>query len=187
MHDISKIIRRRRSIFPNTYIEREIPKDILEEILENAHYAPTHRLTEPWRFRVYRGDSLQQLSDFLGTAYRTQTPTEKYSEKKEMKTREKPLQSGAVVAIILHRDPEERIPEWEEVASVACAVQNMWLSASEMGIGSYWSSPGTVLRERDFFELKENERCLGLFFMGYHELPELPAKRSVWGEQVTWV
>ena len=41
----------------------------------------------------------------------------------------------------MQRDPGERIPEWEELASVACAVQNMWLSATSYGIGAYWSSP----------------------------------------------
>ena len=187
MKAISQTIRRRRSIFPNTYVERAIPDELLAEILENANYAPTHRLTEPWRFRVYRGASRQQLADFLGNAYVQQTPAEKYSEKKEEKTRKKPLQSDTIIAIILHRDPEQRIPEWEEVAAVACAVQNMWLTASDYGIGSYWSSPGTVIRERDFFDLADNEKCLGLFFLGYHDLPDLPAKRGPWRDKVVFV
>ena len=184
---ITAAIRRRRSIFPNTYVERDIPRALLEEILENANYAPTHKLTQPWRFRVYRGDALRSLSDFLGDAYVAQTPPEKYSEKKEEKTRQKPLQSDTVLAIVLHRHADSGLPEWEEIAAVSMAVQNMWLTASEHGIGSYWSSPGTVTRERAFFELAENERCLGLFFLGYHELPELPARRNDWRETVTWV
>lgn len=52
---INHIIRTRRSIFPPSYIQKEIPQEILENILENANYAPTHKRTEPWRFIVFRG------------------------------------------------------------------------------------------------------------------------------------
>ena len=38
---------------------------IIEQILENAKWAPTHGLNEPWRFVVFSGNSRQQLSDFL--------------------------------------------------------------------------------------------------------------------------
>ena len=41
----------------------------------------------------------------------------------------------------MQRDPKESVPEWEEIASVAMAVQNMWLMAQELNLGGYWSSP----------------------------------------------
>jgi len=40
---INQLIQSRRSIFPPDYIEKEIPREIIEAILENANYAPTHR------------------------------------------------------------------------------------------------------------------------------------------------
>jgi len=53
----------------------------------------------------------------------------------------------------MKRDPKESLPEWEEVAAVAMAVQNLWLSSHEKGIGGYWSSPGVVQHLGDFLEL----------------------------------
>ena len=40
----------------------------------------------------------------------------------------------------MQRDPNESIPEWEEIASVSMSVQNMWLMATNLNIGGYWSS-----------------------------------------------
>ncbi len=184
---INELIKKRRAIFPKTYNDRPIPQEILQQILENANWAPTHRFTEPWRFKVFRGNARQRLGDFMADLYKKHTSTEKFSEAKYNKTRNKPGRSACVMAICMQRDPEERIPEWEELAAVACAVQNMWLTCTAYGIGSYWSSPKTLSDASEFLELKEGERCLGLFYMGYHDLPEIPGKRAPIEDKVEWI
>ncbi len=183
----NELIRKRRAIFPKMYIDKPIPKEIIEEVLENANWAPTHKFTEPWRFRVFTGDARTRLGERLAELYKSHTPEDQFSEKKYQKNLNKPQQSGCVIAICMQRDPDERVPEWEELASVACAVQNMWLSCTAYGIGSYWSSSKLLQDDREFLELAEGERCLGLFYMGYHELPELPGKRRPIGEKVQWM
>ena len=50
---INKIIRNRKSVYPKDYSKKEIPKKVIEEVLVNANHAPTHRLTQPWFFKVY--------------------------------------------------------------------------------------------------------------------------------------
>ncbi|MEM1321977.1 MAG: nitroreductase [Bacteroidota bacterium] len=184
---VSTLIRRRRSVFPPLYNDQPIPKEIIEEMLENANWAPTHRLTEPWRFKVMRGAALEKLSTFLGNYYKTHTPAEKFSEKKYEKTLKKPLRSACVIAICMQRDPEERVPEWEELAAVACAVQNMWLTATAYGIGAYWSSPKAIHEADQLFSLAEGERCLGFFFMGNTEQDQLPGRRQAIADKVQWL
>ncbi len=190
MKTISEIIRNRRSISPNMYLDKPIERAILEEILENANWAPNHRKTEPWRFKVFQGAALQRLSDYLGDTYERAMPAGKFSEMKLKKTRQKPLQSACVIAICMQRDPQERLPEWEEIAAVACAVQNMWLTCTEYGIGSYWSSPALItnIAANDFLGLQEGERCLGLFYMGYakEDVPLSSARQSI-ADKVEWL
>jgi nitroreductase len=183
---IHNIIRSRRSIFPQSYIQKEIPKEIIDSILENANFAPTHKLTEPWRFIVFRGESLNKLAGFFTERYRQVTPPEAFSQARYDAAGEKVLKSACVIAIVMETHAE-KIPEWEEVAAVACAVQNMWLTATAYGIGSYWSSPGVLKELGVFFELPENQKCLGLFFMGYHDAPEAPARRTPIEGKVTWI
>ncbi len=184
--NINKLIRSRRSVFPKMYNGKPIEKSIIKEILENANVAPTHRLTEPWRFKVITGDSLILLGEVLGEKYK-QTAGDRFSEKKYEKTVKKPSQSACVIAICMQRDLEERIPEWEEIAAIGCAVQNMWLSCTSYGIGAYWSSPKTISEMGDFLKLADEEHCLGFFYMGYYDT-EIPASpRTAIEEKTTWM
>jgi len=186
--ELGELLRRRRAIFPKSYLpERPIDRDILEQLLENANWAPTHKRTEPWRFQVFHSaESRNTLGDYLSEFYRQNTAPEAFSEEKMIKNGENPRRAGAVIAIILHREPAESIPEFEEIAAVAMAVQNMWLSCAALGLGSYWSSPRAALEARDFLALAPNERCLGLFYMGWHDMPELPGKRGPVAEKTIW-
>ena len=76
----------------------------------------------------------------------------------------------------MKRDPKESVQEWEEIAATAMAVQNMWLTCVEYEIGCYWSTPKYIDKMNDFFMLKENERCLGFFYMGKYDHSELESK-----------
>lgn len=187
--EISDLIRRRRAIFPKTYIPgKPIERAIIEQLLENANWAPTHRLTEPWRFRVFHSEeSRRHLGTYLSEFYQKNTPPEQFSEEKMKKNGENPLLSGAVIAIVMQRDPEERIPEFEEIAAVAMAVQNMWLTCATLGLGCYWSTPRAALEATEFLKLQPGERCLGLFYLGWHEMPELAGKRKPVAEKAVWL
>ena len=182
---VNNVIRSRRSIQPQNYIQKEIPDDIIRTILENANYAPTHKMTEPWRFIVFKGESLKRLAGFFSERYRTVTPPESFSQAKYDAAGEKVLKSDCVVVISAELHPE-KLPEWEEVASVACAVQNMWLTATAYGIGSYWSSPGILKELSQFLNIEENQKCLGLYFMGYHDAAAVPARRTPIENKITW-
>ncbi|MBI5915248.1 MAG: nitroreductase [Bacteroidetes bacterium] len=184
---LTELIRRRRAVFPKSYNGKPIPKGIIEQVLENANWAPTHRLTEPWRFRVFTGEGKNRLGDYLSEYYKNNTPPDEFSEMKFNKAKENPQLSACVMAICMKRDPELRVPDWEELAAVACAVQNMWLTCTAYGIGSYWSTPKAALEGKEFLNLSEGERCLGLFYMGYHDLPDLPGKRTSIEEKTTWI
>ncbi len=186
---VNQWIRNRRSIFPKSYIDQPIDGNILTEILENANWAPTHRMTEPWRFVVFQGEALPKLGVTMAEMYKTYVAEENFQEKKYLKTLHKPAKCGAVIAIVMHRDEEERVPEFEEIAAVACAVQNMWLSASAYRIGAYWSTPAYIKTPamKDFLGLGEKDKCLGFFYMGYHEMPAMPGKRQPMADKVVWV
>ena len=182
---IHDLIKKRRSVFPAQYNDKPISRAMIEQVLEVANWAPTHKRTEPWRFRVLQGEALGRLGKFLQNKYlRTESEPKQFKAKKLL---ENPQKAGAIIAICMQRDPGERLPEWEEIAATAMAVQNMWLQCTEMGIGAYWSSPGLIQYMDEFFDFSEGERCLGFFYMGnYDEHPE-PGPRSPITGKTTWV
>lgn len=177
---IIEAIKKRRSVYPQFFNGERIPDNQIETLLEAANHAPTHKLTQPWRFIIYTGESLHKLSQYASEWYVDNTDESKYSEFKHNKTRLKALQSSHVIAIVMERH-EALLPEWEEVAAVACAVQNLWIAAIAMGLGGYWSSPKFAIEGSDFFGLNKDQKCLGLFYLGIptKELPPAAEKSDI--------
>ena len=188
-HPITKIIRERRSVKPALLRPDPVPRKMIELLLENANWAPTHGLTEPWRFHIFTGESRQRLAKAMQSFYKQHTPIDKQRTEKLEKLGKNPLLAPVVITISMHPDPTGKIPEQEEIAAVACAVQNMHLTASALGLGGFWSSPPLVYSEsmRDFLTLDPGDRCLGLFYLGWpQEGLQLESRRSSIDQKSSW-
>ncbi|MCR5886641.1 nitroreductase [Hymenobacter sp. J193] len=177
----------RRSIQPVQFEPgRVIPDDMVLQLLENANWAPTHKRTEPWRFVVFKGEGLKRLAEFQSGLYRAQAG-ELVDEKKAQKLAQNPLLASHVIAIGMKR--HHILPEIEEVEAVACAVQNLHLSAVAYGLGGYWGSGGITYVEeaKPFFGLGPDDKLLGFFYLGY--VAQLPGRnlRKPIEEKVSWV
>lgn len=161
---LKNIIKNRRSIYPKDYSGEKIPQEILEEILSSAQFAPNHKKTRPWRFRILQGENLQNLSAEMQKLYKETTPEHLFLQKKYDDFALKISQTDAVIPVVVNFSG--LVPEWEEIAAVAMAVQNMYLTCSVHNVGCYWSSHSVINHLQKFLELEENQRCIGLFYMG---------------------
>ena len=168
LSEVTAIIRDRRTIYPEQYSTRKIHKEQIELLLNNAVWAPTHGMTQPWRFIVFRDNALNDLSEALGSIYLSEIPKEKQLDSKLGKLMSRSKMASAVIAIILDRE-DSIIPEEDDFAAISCAVQNLHLTATAQGIGAFWSTPGIMKSKRfnEFLGLKEEQRCIGLFYLGY--------------------
>ncbi len=190
MNQITEIIRKRRSIYPGSYSGEKVEDYIIEEMLENANWAPTHKLTQPWRFVVFTGEGLKKLADKQSALYKKVALAKgTYSEKTFEKLQNKPLMASHVIAILMKRDPKESVPEEEEIASVAAAVQNMYLTAAHHGIGCYWGSGGITYFEeaKPLFSLEPKDKLLGFFYVGKPRGAWPEGKRDNISEKVEWI
>lgn len=169
LSEATELIRSRRTIYPEQYSSRSIQKDQVENILNNAIWAPTHGNTQPWRFTVFMEESRIRLADFLSETYLKITPAEKQNEMKLAKMTNRPKSASVVVAVSMKRDPSGRIKEIEEIEAVACAIHNMHLTCTAYGIGGFWSTPNVIYSDemKQFLGLEADDKCLGLFYMGY--------------------
>jgi nitroreductase len=77
----------------------------------------------------------------------------------------------------MKRDERESVPMEEEIAAVACAVQNMHLTATAFGLGAYWGTGGMTYhpKMREYLGFTEKDRVMGLFYVGYPNI-EWPRK-----------
>src|SRR5271156_1105179 len=112
--------RTRRTIKP-AFMDgsREIAHELLVEILEDAHWAPTHGLTQPWRFNVFTGEARTRLADALQTLYDQITPAVEFRPEKREKLRENLHQAKAVVAIAARLGFGGKISKLDELCGTA--------------------------------------------------------------------
>lgn len=181
---ILETIKKRRSIYPEFFNGDPIQQWELERLLEVASYAPNHKMTEPWRFTVITGASKDA---FQAATKEYMLANENFAPKADRLAHRIQL-SQAILVIKFQRDPMQRLPEWEELAATAMAVQNIWLYAGELGMGGYWSS-GRPLMESvsQFIELAPGEEVKGLFFLGKHDMELKDRPRKSIEEFTTWL
>lgn len=189
LSEITELIRNRRTIFPEQYSSRKVHREQIELIINNALWAPTHGNTQPWRFHVFTEGGLQKLSDFLGKTYLEVIPAELQNDMKLAKLVSRPLRSSVVIAVSMVKQPESKIMELEEVEAVACAIQNMYLTCTAYGLGGFWSTPKLIYTKEmnDFLELGEQDKCLGLFYVGYPDIEWPKAHRKPLEYVTKWV
>ncbi len=165
---LKEIIAQRRSIFPKDYTGAEISREIIDGILQAAATAPNHKRTKPWRFKVFRGEEKAVLASEMQAIYKATQPEHVFLEKKFQDIGFKINKADTVISIIVNFSG--MVPEWEEIAAVSMAVQNMYLTCTANGIGCYWSSPKLVDHLKESLTIEENQKCLGLFYMGVADI-----------------
>lgn len=139
---VLECIQRRRSIFPKQYTGLEVSDQVINDMLEAARWAPTHHLSEPWHFITFETDaSRSELGHYLANHYKQMAePMGKFVQLKYEKKMRNCERASHVFGICVKIT--DKNPAWEDVCSVATAVQNMHLVASAHGVAAYWSTSG---------------------------------------------
>lgn len=186
---LNKLIASRRSVFPAQFVPGKlVPDEIIRQILTNACWAPNHGQQEPWYFQVYTGGGLKKLAELQAALYK-QTAGAAFKESKYEKLLKNPLLASHIISIGMKRTLIKNIPEVEDLAAVACAVQNIYLSVAAYGLGGYWTTGGATYTEeaKSHFGLSGEDRLMGFFYIGYIAVPSPPAKRKPLEERVIWI
>ncbi len=191
LETLTRLIRGRRTGKPAIMDpDREVPRALLEQLLANATWAPSHGLTEPWRFHVFTGKSRNRLAAGMPLLYDQVTPPAEVRPDKREKLGAQPLMAPVLIALGMMHQPGGKIPEAEDLMAVACAVQNLHLSAHAAGLAGFWSSPPLLSAPEagPVLGMADGEKCLGLFYLGWPR-PGSPAPHSArrpLAEKVTW-
>ncbi|ARU32704.1 5,6-dimethylbenzimidazole synthase [Sulfuriferula sp. AH1] len=142
---VYRVIRERRDM--RHFLPDPIDTDTLHRLLAAAHQAPNVGLMQPWRFIRITQPVLRRSIHALAETERMRTAEalgERHNEFMRLKV-EGILDCGELLVAAL-MDGRERyvfgrrtLPEMD-LASVACAIQNMWLAARAEGLGLGWVS-----------------------------------------------
>jgi nitroreductase len=190
---VQDVITKRRTVQASYYDpDYLVPRQHIEQMLEAANWAPTHGKTEPWRFVVFESrEARLELGETDAAIYKSITPPNAFKQKKHDKKINSKLAASYVICICMKRQDSKKIPLQEEYMAVACAVQNMHLVGSALGLGCCWLSGATVESEemRKYLELSGPEdMCLGFFCVGIPDRNKtIPSgHRKPIQDKVTW-
>jgi len=183
--DVLEAIRTRRSIGKCT---DEVPDaSMIREILEAATWAPNHKQTEPWRFVVLSGDARKGLGEAMGRAAIRATTDPEKGIAAFNSAANKPLRAPYVIAV--YTVPNPIVPEVEEIAATAAAVQNMLLAAHALGLAAMWRTGDLVFTQevRDFLKMPDEAKMLGTVYVGCPNMePPVRQRRSI-EDVTTWM
>jgi len=125
----------------------QVAPELLARLLAAAHQAPSVGLMQPWRFIRITQRDLRSRIQALVEAERVRT-AEALGERADdfMKLKVEGINDCAellVAALMDNREPHifgrRTLPEMD-LASLACAIQNLWLAARGEGLGMGWVS-----------------------------------------------
>ena len=181
-------IKTRRSI--RSYSHREIPRGILEAIIDAGNWAPTGANMQPWRFVVVQDAAFRQkLSDIAIPKYWQwyEKAGEKWQEivKPVNNIHDDPVYYDAPVIVFVIG---KTIYTYHQDCAMVC--QNMMLAAWSFGIGSCWVGFGQMALQDDevkaALELQDNEKVFGPILLGYpgEDMVHPPEKKA---PVITWI
>ena len=168
--ELEQAIRTRRT--HKAYAPEPLDRATLDELFELARWAPNHKLTNPWRFRVVGADALQRLKqatgDPIAAAKLDRAPT--------------------LVAVSATQSGDPVMDEEDRLAT-ATAAYVVLLAAHGRGLAGYWRTPA-VLRTpegRAALQIADDEHVLGLLHLGHpRQEPRVPERAPV-GEVVEYL
>ncbi|WP_404457396.1 nitroreductase [Oceanobacillus kapialis] len=164
---LAKAIRERRSV-KKGYNDKPVTEEVILDLLEDAVWAPTHGMRQPWRF-IFVGP--KKLGSFAKKVAST------YPEERQQ-NREDYLNEPNAILVVVMDEPE--IPkQWEEnYGAVASMIQNFWLLAWENQLGAVWKTNPHIYdpKVKKILDIAEEEKIVGFIHLGYFD--EQPAEKE---------
>ncbi|SDS44748.1 cob(II)yrinic acid a,c-diamide reductase [Halopseudomonas xinjiangensis] len=142
---VYRAIRERRDM--RHFSGGSVEPELLARLLQAAHNAPSVGLMQPWRFvRITRQDIRAELHRLVEAERRLTAEALGQRSDEFMQLKVEGILDCAELLVAALPDGREKhlfgrrtLPEMD-LASLACAIQNMWLAARAEGLGMGWVS-----------------------------------------------
>ena len=171
---IYRVIEQRRDM--RHFTNEPVEEDILERLLNAAHFAPSVGFMQPWRFIRITDSKIRNKMHELVEEERIATALamgEREDEFMKLKV-EGLLDCAEVLVVSLMGEREKHIfgrrtlPEMD-LASVSCAIQNMWLAARAEGLGLGWVSIFDPIKLSHLLNIPKSGKPIAILCIGHVE------------------
>jgi 5,6-dimethylbenzimidazole synthase len=169
---VYKAIAERRDM--RHFLAEPVDPEILQKLLQAAHQAGSVGLMQPWRFirisnnrlreKIYQQVELERINTAKALAER---------EEEFMKLKVEGIMECAELIVVALPDKREQhifgrrtLPEMD-LASAACAIQNMWLAARAEGLGMGWVSLFDPKALATLLNMPKDSRPIAILCLGH--------------------
>ncbi|MFZ2389738.1 MAG: 5,6-dimethylbenzimidazole synthase [Polaromonas sp.] len=165
-----------------------VADEMLQRLLSAAHHAPSVGFMQPWRFIRVRSRPLREGVHALVEQERVLTAQalgEREDEFMKLKV-QGVLDAAEVLVVVLPPGREQHVfgrrtlPEMD-LASAACAIQNLWLAARAEGLGMGWVSIFDPLQLAQFLQMPEGSKPIAILCLGpveaFYDQPMLQTEK----------
>lgn len=161
--DLMDALRTRRSA--SAFGEGAPSREVVEQLIRAATWAPNHHLTQPWRFIVVTGDARRRFGEHVAAAMRADGVPEREAASTETKLQRAPVLLVVVQARGVGVDPER---DMEDYGACCCATQNLLLAAHDRGLAAKWSTGEltTMASAREFLGVAPADRIVAYVYLG---------------------
>jgi len=161
--------------------DAEVPEDVLARLLQAAHAAPSVGLMQPWRFIRITDAGLRSRIHALVDEERLRTAEALGSRGDEFLALkvEGILECAELFVVALsdgrqaHVFGRRTLPQMD-LASVSCAIQNLWLAARAEGLGMGWVSIFDPVRLGALLAMPDGAEPVAILCLG--PVPAFPAR-----------
>lgn len=182
----SEAIRERRSI--KRFTDRPVSREEIETLLAAATLAPNHRLTQPWRFYVLGPDARYAYGLALGErkAKKIEDPDAARTVRETVAQEHRALPCMIAVAVVNNDNPEIRD---EDYAAAMMAIQNLALTAVEVGLGTHIKTGGVMgdAAARAAAGVRDDQRIVAIVNVGTPADVPPAKKREDAAAFTTWI
>ncbi len=167
--DVEQAIRTRRT--HKAFARDPLPRELLDELLELARWAPNHNLTNPWRFRVLGPEALRALKDAAGPEAAAK------------------LDRAPTLIAATARRSGDHVQDEEDLCATACATYAVLLAAHGRGLAGYWRTPGVLRTPEGLASLgiPSDEWFVALIHLGWPRQEKQPPGRLPPDDVVTYL
>jgi 5,6-dimethylbenzimidazole synthase len=165
-----------------------VTDDMLQRLLSAAHHAPSVGFMQPWRFIRVRSRPLRESVHALVEQERVLTAQalgEREDEFMKLKV-QGVLDAAEVLVVALPPGREQHVfgrrtlPEMD-LASTACAIQNLWLAARAEGLGMGWVSIFCPVKLAELLQMPAGSKPIAILCLGavtaFYDQPMLQAEK----------
>lgn len=144
-----------------------LTREELDELFELVRWAPNHKLTQPWRFRVIGPQARAELLQIAADQACAAAPEGADRDAVAATAVKKLDRSPTLIAVSSVRNPDPRL-DVEDFSSSSVAAYLLLLAATNKGYASFWRSPGVLQSVEGSVAagIPAGEEPLGLIYLG---------------------